>query len=93
MIEKKINEENLKDLEELDRSGEVSDNIFIRQIYWTFNIPVVGEHESVPVLRPNILQYTMFSVGNQHMLDFFLRLLMMSRERRLGNLIANFDCF
>lgn len=35
----------------------------------------------------------MFSLGNQHMLDSFLKLLMMSRERRLSNLIANFECF
>lgn len=77
---------------EIDLSGEVSDNIFIRQLYWTFNIPV-AEKNTDKIRRPNILQETMFSLGNQHMLDSLLKLLMMSREHRLSNLIANFECF
>ena len=35
----------------------------------------------------------MFHDVNQHMLDHYLRLIYLSRERKISNLIANFDCF
>lgn len=45
------------------------------------------------VKRPSIIQNTMFDDANLHLLNPFLRLILMSSEFRLSDLVANFECF
>ena len=77
--------------------GEVSDNILVRKLYWTLNIPCVSEIVDPELLlkvkRPSILQSALFDQKNVQLIDLFIKLLMMSEEYRLSDLIGNFSCF
>lgn len=97
LLEDKIKSEGIVDQKVVDDYGEVIDNILIRKIYWTLNIPVINS-EAYPtaiqsIERPSIMQTSMFEEINQHMLDSFLRLSMLSREYRVSDLVGNFKCF
>lgn len=45
------------------------------------------------ILGTNIIQDKLFDEENQHMVDALLKLLMLSSEFKLSNLIADFNCF
>jgi hypothetical protein len=97
IIVNQIKAEDILEMDVTDERGESADNIIIRKIYWTMNLPVV-KSEADPsafekVLRPSILQSTMYEEKNQHMLSSFLRLIMLSKEYRLSDLVGNFECF
>jgi hypothetical protein len=97
LLEEKIKSEDIQAQVVTDERGEVSDNILIRKIYWTMNLPVVksevDRYAFEKVLRPSILQGIMYEERNEHMLSSFLRIIMMSREYRLSDLVGNFECF
>lgn len=92
LIQNHIEKHNLKDNVDISISGEVSDNLFIRQLYWSLNIPITKD-KTTEVERPNIVQQALFQTERQHMLAPYLKLLMQSRELKLSNLVANFNCF
>jgi len=73
-------------------TGKVLDNLTIRRLYWTLNLPLLLDGIELPeVLHPSIVHYAMFF--NPYMLDYYLMLLLISRERKVQNLISNFVCF
>ena len=81
----------------MDEKGEVSDNILIRKLYWTLNIPcveeVVEEKTKQNVKRPSILHNALFDEKNVQMIDLFIKLILYSEEYRLSDLVGNFQCF
>jgi hypothetical protein len=95
LLEFNIEELNLKDKTEINQNGLISDNINIRRMYYLLNVPMIqdGEKSYKQLLRPNVMTYTIFDRDNQHVVDWFLRLLFLSREQKLSDLIGNFDCF
>ena len=87
----------LRDKTSVDEKGEVSDNILIRKLYWTLNIPcveeVVEEKTKQNVKRPSILHNALFDEKNVQMIDLFIKLILYSEEYRLSDLVGNFQCF
>ncbi|MFM7857236.1 MAG: hypothetical protein ACKO96_36280 [Flammeovirgaceae bacterium] len=59
LIQNHIEKNNLKDNVDINISGEVSDNLFIRQLYWSLNIPITKD-KTTEVERPNIVQQALF---------------------------------
>ena len=80
-----------------DEMAGVSDNVMVRKLYWTLNIPcvpeIVSSKATAKVKRPSILQSALFDQKNVQLIDLFIKLLMMSKEHRLSDLIRNFSCF
>ena len=106
LIDKQIDLEELKLKLVYDRSGNESDNIIIRRLFWTLNLPVLRvtkdkffiEREASKIgdkLKnvKNILMEKLFDDQGQHMLEPLLNILMNSEEFRLSNLVVNFDGF
>jgi hypothetical protein len=76
----------------------VSDNIWIRKLFWTLNLPMVGKSKHSHslkhrMLKSNVMQDLLFDDENSHIIDPLLKLLMLSSEFRLSNLISDFESF
>jgi hypothetical protein len=97
LLEKMLLNDDLSELTNIDEFGEVSDNIIIRRLYWSLSLNVIPEEVNDlckrSVKRPSILHCTLFDEENIQMLDPLIRIIMLSEESRLSDLVVTFSCF
>lgn len=124
-----VQSQDLQNEKVIDSAGIESDNIWIRQLFWTLNLPMkqpnsitadfqlkqLTSGDSIRKMlekaskmikikqdkikekeintKQNLMQNLLFDDDNTHIIDPLLKLLMLSSEFKLGDLISDFGRF